>query len=110
MKSRLPEGFKSQSMNSVIESAKRVQVEMAAAEEKIAEMEFCAVSGGGVVEVTVSGDKKVKEVKISKEIVEDIEMLQDMIIVATNSALEKASDYHDKKISAITGNLSIPGL
>ncbi|GHV29553.1 nucleoid-associated protein [Clostridia bacterium] len=110
MKSRLPGSFKPPSMNSVVENAKRVQVEMAAAEEKIAEMEFCAVSGGGAVEAIVSGNKRVKGIKISKEAAEDIEMLQDIIVAATNGALEKAADYRDKKMSAITGSLSIPGL
>ncbi|GHU86325.1 nucleoid-associated protein [Clostridia bacterium] len=110
MKSRLPEGFKPPSMNNVIENAKKMQVEMAAVEERIAEMEFCAVSGGGAVEATVSGNKKIKGIKISKEAVEDTEMLQDMIVVAINSALEKAADYRSEKINAITGNMSIPGL
>jgi DNA-binding YbaB/EbfC family protein len=107
----LPDNFKKPSVNAMLENAQKVQGEISVAENEISKMEFCAIVGGGSVKAVVSGGKRVKELKISDDIVnDDLEMLQDMIVVAINNALEEASDYRDRKIDEITGDLNIPGL
>lgn len=69
-------------------------------------------SGGGVVKVTVTGGREIKAVKIGPEAIDpdDPEMLQDLIVAATNQALEAAKKLHEDSVSEITGGLRFPGL
>jgi hypothetical protein len=69
--------------------------------------EFTAKSGGGAVEVTVSGKKEVLSIKLSEEAVDpdDIETLQDMIVAATNEALRQAQEANDALMGKMTGGL-----
>lgn len=75
----------------------------AALEEK----EVTAAAGGGAVEVTVSGKKEVVKVKLAEEVVdpEDIEMLEDLIMAATNEALRKMEEMTQSEMAKITGGL-----
>lgn len=69
-------------------------------------------AGGGAVVVVVSGDQKVQAVKIDPEAVspEDVEMLEDLVLAATNEALAKSQELAAKRLGALTGGLKIPGL
>lgn len=69
--------------------------------------EFEATSGGGAVTVKISGKKEVLSVKISPDVVdpEDVEMLEDLIVAATNEALRKMEEESSQNMNAITGGL-----
>ncbi len=69
-------------------------------------------SGGGVVTVVSNGNSEITEIRINPEAVdpEDTEMLQDLIMAATNQALEKAKNLNESSLSEITGGLKLPGL
>lgn len=69
-------------------------------------------AGGGVVTVTCNGNSEITAVHIKPEAVDpdDAEMLQDLIMAATNQALEKARQLNEKSVSSITGGLKLPGL
>ena len=69
--------------------------------------EFSAKAGGGAVEVTVSGKKEVLKVQLSQEVVDpdDIEMLQDLIMAATNEALRMADEANNELMGKMTGGL-----
>jgi len=71
-----------------------------------------ASAGGGAVTVVVNGQLRVQSVKIDPEVVdpEDVEMLQDLVIAATNEALGKAQEMATQQLSALTGGLKIPGM
>ena len=71
------------------------------------EKEFTAAAGGGAVEVTVSGRKEVTKVKLSEEVVDpdDIEMLEDLVMAATNEALRKMEEESAAMMSKLTGGL-----
>ncbi len=83
-------------MQSLMKQAQKMQAEMQAkmeeAESTLENSAFTGTSGGGMVEVTCTGHKKITAVSIKPEIVDpdDIEMLEDLIIAATNDALEQA--------------------
>ena len=64
------------------------------------------------MEAVVSGKHEVQSISISPDVVDpdDVEMLQDMIIVAVNEAIRKASEAMDKGIEEAKGGLSLPGL
>ena len=80
---------------------------MEESQKELETKEFTATAGGGAVEVTVSGKKEVLKVKLSDEVVdpEDIEMLQDLIVAATNEALRKADEENAAMMNKMTGGL-----
>ena len=85
-------------------------------EEQAKEMEtkeFTATAGGGAVEITVSGTREVLKVKLDEEVVDpdDIEMLEDLIVAATNEALRKVEEASASAMSKLTGGLgNMPGM
>ncbi len=94
-------------MNNLMKQAQRMQRQMEEAQKAMEEMEATATAGGGAVEVTVSGKKEVLKVKLAEEVVDpdDIEMLEDLIVAATNEALRKIDDASQQSMSKITGGL-----
>lgn len=114
MKARLPQGMGGGpgNMNQMIKQAQKMQEEMTAVQEELNLKEYKATSGGGMIEVIVTGNKEVKSVKLKPEVVdpEDIELLEDMIVGAVNEALRAAADDSSKHMEAITGGLGVPGM
>lgn len=84
-----------------------MQKQMEEAQAQLDELEITATAGGGAVEVTVTGKREVTRVKLSEEVVdpEDIEMLEDLIVAATNEALRKVDEASQQSMSKITGGL-----
>jgi DNA-binding YbaB/EbfC family protein len=98
-------------MQKMLKQVQRMQADMEAAQERLKDEIVEAKAGGGVVTVKVSGDLEVKEVTIDPEAVdpEDVELLQDMVLAATNEALRKAQDLAGERLGGITGGLAGPG-
>ena len=94
-------------MNNLMKQAQKMQKQMEEAQEQLDELEITATAGGGAVEVTVTGKREVTKVKLSEEVVdpEDIEMLEDLIVAATNEALRKVDEASQQSMSKITGGL-----
>ncbi len=94
-------------MNNIMKQAQRMQKQMEEAQKALEEQEVTASAGGGAVEVTVSGKREVLKVKLSEEVVDpdDIEMLEDLIVAATNEALRKVEEASQASMSKITGGL-----
>ena len=94
-------------MNNLMKQAQKMQKQMEEARAQLDELEITATAGGGAVEVTVTGKREVTKVKLSEEVVdpEDIEMLEDLIVAATNEALRKVDEASQQSMSKITGGL-----
>ena len=92
-------------MNNLMKQAQKMQKQMETQQAELEAKEFSAAAGGGVVEVTVTGKREVTKVKIDPEAV-DIEMLEDLIMAATNEALRKCEEESQAQMSKITGGLS----
>ena len=92
-------------MNNLMKQAQRMQRQMEEGQKELETKEFTAAAGGGAVEVTVTGKKEVVRVKLSEEVVDpdDIEMLQDLIVAATNEALKQAEDANNEMMGKMTG-------
>ncbi|HET6312528.1 MAG TPA: YbaB/EbfC family nucleoid-associated protein [Chloroflexia bacterium] len=90
----------------------QMQAKMVKAQEELANETVTATAGGGAVTVEMNGHHEVVSVKLDPAAVDpdDVEMLQDMIVAALSDALQKAQDLAQRKMSAITGGLNIPGL
>ncbi len=94
-------------MNNLMKQAQKMQRQMEEGQKELEAKEFSAKAGGGAVEVTVSGKKEVLKVQLSQEVVDpdDIEMLQDLIMAATNEALRMADDANNELMGKMTGGL-----
>ena len=98
-------------MNNLMKQAQRMQRQMEENQKELETKEFTAKAGGGAVEVTVTGKKEVTKVKLSEEVVdpEDIEMLEDLVMAATNEALRMAEEASAEVMSKMTGGLGLGG-
>ena len=94
-------------MNYLMKQAQRMQRQMEQTTADLETKEVTAAAGGGAVEVTVSGKKEVVKVKLAEEVVDpdDIEMLEDLIMAATNEALRKMEELTQSEMAKITGGL-----
>ena len=112
MKVRIPNSGGPGNMNQMLKQAQKMQEDMAALQTDLENREYTAVSGGGMVEVTVDGKHLIKAIKIKPEAVdpEDTEMLEDLITVAVNEAVSNAIKTSEEEMGAITGGLNMPGL
>ena len=99
-------------INKLMQEAQKMQAQMQKAQADLAKQEFVGKASNGLVEVVVSGEMKVKEVKLDPEVVdkENIEMLQDMIVIAVNDAFKKVEDVSAANLSDLTKGLNIPGM
>ena len=94
-------------MNNLMKQAQRMQRQMEEATKELEAKEYTATSGGGAVSVTVSGKKEGVSVKLSEEVVDpdDIEMLEDLIMAATNEAFRQMEAESSEAMSKLTGGL-----
>lgn len=102
-----PGGMMPGNMNNLMKQAQKMQKQMEEATKELEEKEITAAAGGGAVEVTISGKREVTKVKLAEEVVDpdDIEMLEDLIMAATNEALRQLEEASQQSMSKITGGL-----
>jgi nucleoid-associated protein EbfC len=91
----------------MMQQLQQLQEQMMQAQESLADETVTATVGGGVVKVVAAGDQKIVSIEIAPEILEDAdaEMLQDMILTAVNSALEKSQELAADKLGPLAGGL-----
>lgn len=97
-------------MKKMMKQAQKMQRDAAAAQEEIAQMEFTASAGGGMVEAVVMGDNSLKSVKIDPDAIdpEDVEMLEDTIVAAVNEAMRQATEASNARMSSLMGGMNLP--
>ena len=109
-----PGGGMPGNMANLMKQAQKMQKQMEEQAKEMETKEFTATAGGSAVEVTMSGKREVVRVKLSEEVVDpdDIEMLEDLIVAATNEALRKVDEESGAAMSILTGGLGggMPGL
>jgi nucleoid-associated protein EbfC len=91
---------------------KQLQQAQERMQQEIAALSIESTSGGGMVTVTMDGQKNVTSLKIDPEVVnkDDVEMLQDLVMAALNDAARKVDQAIQEKVGALTGGMKIPGL
>lgn len=99
-------------MQGMMKQMQKMQKKMAEAQEKLGEERLEGLASGGMVKVIVSGDKEVLEVVIDPSVVdpEDVEILQDLIVIATNEAMKKAEELTNSTMGQFTQGLNLPGM
>lgn len=103
-------------MQKQLKQLQSMQAEMEATQAALEEKEITTTAGGGAIEVTVNGNKEIKNLKIDKDVVDpdDVEMLEDLITAAVNEAMRQMEELVETEMNKITGGfgggLGIPGL
>lgn len=99
-------------MNEMVRQAQVMQRKMSEAQEKLKSQQVEASSGGGMVKVVCTGGQEIVSVEIEESVFEsgDAEMLQDLVLTATNDALKKSKDMMEEEMGKLTGGMKIPGL
>ena len=111
----MPKGFgggPGMNMQGLMKQAQKMQKQMAEMQEALASKTLEVTAGGGAVTVVVSGEKLIKNLVISPEVVDpdDVEFLQDLITGAVNEAIRQIQEYSDKEMSKVTGAMNMPGI
>ncbi|MCI2257178.1 YbaB/EbfC family nucleoid-associated protein [Domibacillus sp. 8LH] len=97
-------------MQNMMKQMQKMQKQMQQAQEELAEKQFEGTAGGGMVKVSMSGQKQVTDVQIKEEVVDpdDIEMLQDLVLAAVNDALKKVDDETNQTMGQFTKGMNLP--
>ena len=92
-------------MNALMQQARKMQEQMTKAQEELESAEVVGKAGGEMVIVTMNGKKEIKSIKLDKNAVDpdDVEMLEDLIIVAINDASAKAEELSKEKMGPMGG-------
>jgi len=96
-------------LQKMLKTAKEMQEKM---QKELAELRVEGTSGGGMVSVTLDGQKNMISIRLDPEVVnkDDVEMLQDLIIAAFNDASAKVDEHMSQKLGSLGGGFKIPGL
>ncbi len=99
-------------MQQVMQQARKMQAQLAEAQERLKDQEVTASAGGGMVKVTATGDGVITGITIDPEALdpEDVELIQDTILAAVNEALSSAQELSNRQLGAITGGMGLPGM
>ncbi|WP_252313698.1 YbaB/EbfC family nucleoid-associated protein [Sinobaca sp. H24] len=99
-------------MGNMMKQMQKMQKQMAQAQEELKEKNVEATAGGGAIKVTASGDKRIVDIEIDQDVVdpEDVEMLQDLVLAATNEALKKADEMIEQDMGKFTKGMNMPGM
>ena len=97
-------------IGAMMKQAQEMQAKMAEMQEHLASLEVTGSSGGGMVQVTLSGKTEARKVKIDPSLMnpDDTEVLEDLLVAAFNDAKSKAEALMAEKMSELTGGLQLP--
>ena len=97
-------------LGQMMKQAQEMQSNMSEMQDKLSELEVTGSSGGGLVEITMSGKHQVKSLKIDESLVDkdNIEVLEDLAVAAINDARTKVDNAVNEKMSELTGGLQLP--
>ncbi|WP_066074757.1 YbaB/EbfC family nucleoid-associated protein [Neobacillus soli] len=97
-------------MQNMMKQMQKMQKKMAEAQEELGEQKIEGTAGGGMVTVVVTGHKEVVDVIIKPEAVDpdDVEMLQDLVLAATNDALKKVEELTNNTMGQFTKGMNLP--
>ncbi len=98
-------------MQKMMKEMQKMQNQMKKLQEELAETPVTGTSGGGACTVTVNGNNEMLSVKLAPDVVDpdDVEMLEDLIVAATNDAMKNASQLSEEKMGSLTKGMKLPG-
>ncbi|WP_187254686.1 YbaB/EbfC family nucleoid-associated protein [Alkalicoccus halolimnae] len=104
--------MKMKNMGNMMKQMQKMQKDMAKAQEQLKEETVEATAGGGMVKVIASGEKRILDIQVNEEAVDpdDVEMLEDLVLAATNEALSKVDELVEERMGKFTKGMNIPGM
>ncbi|MEK7236095.1 MAG: YbaB/EbfC family nucleoid-associated protein [Nitrospirota bacterium] len=99
-------------MGNILKQAQAMQAQMAKVQEQASAKTVTGTAGGGSVTVTANGAMQLLGIVIDPEVLKsgDVEMVQDLVMAASNDALQKAREMMANEMKAVTGGMNVPGL
>jgi DNA-binding YbaB/EbfC family protein len=96
----------------MFQQIQKMQADMQAAHDSLANTLVEGTSGGGVVKATVTGDGELRRISIAPDVVDpgDVETLEDLVVAAVNDAMRKAKELQTQKLGAATGGLDLDSM
>ena len=112
MKARLPQGYGRPDPQTMMRQVQKMQDDIRAKQEELEAKEYTGTASGEMVTVTMTGKHEVTAIKIKPEAVDpdDLEMLEDLIAAAVNSAVAAVDKDSDEEMAKMTGGMNIPGI
>jgi nucleoid-associated protein EbfC len=95
-------------LGNLMQQAQRVQDNLKKAQEELASIEVTGQSGGGMVQVTLTGRMECRKVRIEPSVLSDPEMAEDLIVAAINDAVNKANEASQARMAEATAGLPLP--
>ncbi len=97
-------------LGQMMQQAQEMQAKLAEMQERLAEVEVTGASGGGMIQVTLNGKGEMRKVEIDPALMDpnEVEVLEDLIVAATNDAKVKAEAQAAQRMSELTGGLNLP--
>ncbi len=97
-------------LGQMMQQAQEMQAKMAEMQERLAEVEVTGASGGGMIQVTLNGKGEMRKVAIDPALMDpnEVEVLEDLIVAATNDAKAKVEAQVAQRMSELTGGLNLP--
>ena len=94
-------------MQQLMRQAQKMQQDIQAAQEELADTEVVATAAGGMVEVVMTCDRQLQSIKIKPEAVDpdDVEMLEDMIVAGINEAMKQVEEEYQRVMGPLTGGM-----
>lgn len=115
MKARLPAEYQNKgagNMNQMIKQAQKMQDDIGVVQKELEDKEFTTSAGGGMIELTMTGGRVLKSVKLNPECIdpENPQDLEDIILAGVNAIITKVDEESAKEMEKVTGGLNIPGI
>lgn len=97
-------------LTNMLKEAQKLQTRMAEMQQQLAETEMSGVAGGGMVNVTLNGKGEMKRIKIDPSLADpnEMEILEDLVVAATNDAKAKIEAHLQQEMGKLTGGLPLP--
>jgi DNA-binding YbaB/EbfC family protein len=94
----------------ILQQAQEMQGKFSKIQEELEQITVTGSAGGGMVTVEVTGTAKIKKIKLDPTVVNpaDVEMLEDLVVVAVSDAQQKAQAAAQEQMSKLTGGLNLP--
>jgi DNA-binding YbaB/EbfC family protein len=92
----------------MMQQVQKMQARMAKVQSELEAETVEASAGGGAVKAVVNGQQKVLTIEIEREAAEDVEMLQDLVVVAVNEALDRSREVASQRMQEVTAGLGLP--
>jgi DNA-binding YbaB/EbfC family protein len=104
-----PKGMGSMGGGGMMQQLQKLQEQLAAAQAQLAEETVTSSAGGGAVKVTITGDQRCTAVEIDPELLKDgdVEMIQDLLMTAVNSALDKSRELAQDRLGPLASGLPL---